>query len=106
MRAIPVLLLAACGSLAACAFPGDALMVPLRDPVAGVGDFFPPSRITVVEDATPGRVTYEFDRVRTNDFAYANRAAESFCAPAGKRAHLVSLGMRSPERGLATFTCL
>jgi len=98
--------LALCTTLIGCAHPTDPFRHAFREPVARIGDFFPPSSLVRVQTAAPDQVTYEYARKTGSGLPHAIDAAQQGCAPAGKRAHIVSLGMRNVERGFATFACL
>jgi hypothetical protein len=107
MRAKKILLqLLGCAALAGCAHPTDPFRHAFREPVARVGDFFPPPTHVRLQWADANQVTYEYSRMAGNGLPDAIEAAERGCAPEGKRAHIVTLGVRSFERGWATFQCL
>ncbi len=89
-----------CAGLAGCAAPG----APLPEPLAGRGYFFPASTVVRV----PGEnnlLVYEYARLAGSDFPYAIEAAGRECRPEGKSAQLVSVGVKNPTRGWATFVC-
>lgn len=107
MRAKKILLqLLGCAALAGCAHPTDPFRHAFKEPVAKVDYFFPPPTHVRLPSATEGQVTYEYARMTGSGLPNAIEAAERGCAPAGKRAHVVTLGMRNVERGWATFQCL
>ena len=106
MRARVFLQLMLCTVLNGCAHPTDPFRHAFKEPVAGVDDFFPSPAIVRVNTAAPDQVTYEYARMKGSDLPYAIEAAERACIPAGKRAHMVSMGVRTFVRGWVTFKCL
>ena len=92
--------------LQACAYPGDALRRLGDDSFATPGYFFPSSTAIRVPSADPAELVYDYDRLTKNDFAHAVQAADRNCVPAGKKAHIVSLGQQTRTVGRVTFICL
>jgi hypothetical protein len=106
MRVKILLQLLGCTVLAGCAHPTDPFRHAFKEPVAKVDYFFPPQTHVRLQSAAADQVTYEYARMTGRGLPDAIEAAERGCVPAGKRAHMVTLGMRNFDRGWATFLCL
>ena len=106
MRVGILLQLGACAAIFGCAHPTTPLREAFKDPVAGVKDFFPAPAVVRVQSTGKYQVTYDYARMTGSDLPFAIEAAQRGCNPSGKRAHIVSMGMRTRERGWVTFECL
>ena len=102
MRATTTHLLMLCAGLAGCANLG----FPFAEPLAGPRYFFPAPAIVRVESAAPNQITYEYARMAGSGFPHAIAAAGRDCRPEGKRAHIVSVGLKDQARGWVIFECV
>jgi hypothetical protein len=106
MRVATLLRLAACAALFGCAHPTTPLRDTFKEPLAGVGEFFPSPDIARVKTADQYQVTYDYARMTGSALPFAIEAAQRGCSPSGKRAHIVGMGLRTRERGWVTFECI
>ena len=74
--------------------------------LAGCAALFPPSELVRLQTATPNQVVYEYARTTGSDFPRALEAAGRDCSPGGKRAQLVSMGVKNADRGWIIFECV